>query len=556
MAIPTVRRADATPAGRTGVADRERTHPGRTGVWGLVALAGVTGLAAFSLLTGPAPIAAPWDVFILLDGAYRIIEGQISSTDFASPIGLLVYAMTSLGMRLQPVPSLAAATYGNLIFLGAAATMAWVVARRRLPGMYAAGFTVFVALLVVSVRPLGFSPWVTTYAMLYNRYGWALFAILLVLLLVQPRPGTSTAAALDGVVLGVLLGLMFYCKINFFLAGLFAVAAGCVLRTPRHRILAVLVALLAFGAVLVGMWLGFGVRVSDYVHDLAVTALVQDENYRIGKLVLALGYTLPVGVLALGVIAGLFRSARRRGEPTRELWRLVLLVISVLGLTAAVSAVNTPERYELPALVTVALLIVGHHHYRSAPLARASLLGVGALVLIAAGPIVGKDAMGLGKAVSLRGEEVHPQESQRMHSDHLRDFVIPADATWSTAYRMASDVPSMINDGIALLGRHISPGDQVFTVALTNPFSFAMSLPPGRGEPLWWDLNINFNRTSHPDPTVLDGARWVMVPTTPLGEGCCQATVAAMLELYGPHLAEHYTEVERTADWILLMRSR
>jgi hypothetical protein len=41
---------------------------------------------------------ASWDVFILLDGGYRIVDGQVPDGDFANPIGPLVYIFVSLGV--------------------------------------------------------------------------------------------------------------------------------------------------------------------------------------------------------------------------------------------------------------------------------------------------------------------------------------------------------------------------------------------------------------------------------------------------------------------------
>jgi hypothetical protein len=499
---------------------------------------------------------APWDVFILLDGGYRITEGQVPSTDFSNAIGPLVYGLVSVGMRLQQVPSLAAVEYGNLIFVGIASILAWIVARRRVPAPYAAGFTAFAALLVVSVRPLGYSPWTTTYAMLYNRYGWVLYATLLILVLIRPRGQGARGVVADGLVLGLLLGLLFYCKANFFAVGVLAVGVGVALSTLARRTPMVLGGVAGFLAVAVTMRLGFGVRVSDYLGDLVAAAHAQRDGQRLSMLAHSVLYNIPVGLLALAVVGGLLVSARRRRAATAGLWRLSAAGAYVFGSSVVVSAADTAERYELPALVVLALLLVAHRPPGAPRLTRPSLIGLAALLLATAGPIAGKDVLGLGKAVALRGVVSHPVVSQRFDSDHLRDFVVPSDSTWPTAYRTANLVPHMINDGMALLRRHIAPSDTVFTVSLTNPFSFAMSLPPSRGAPLWWDLGISFDRTSHPAPGALDDAHWVMIPRTVPGQGCCQETVQTMLELYGPYLAEHFAESERTSDWILLARVR
>ncbi|HEY3258689.1 MAG TPA: hypothetical protein VGJ95_00225 [Pseudonocardiaceae bacterium] len=529
-------------------------------------------LACLSLWAAPAPIMAPWDVFILLDGGYRIMAGQAPGTDFANPIGPLTYGLVSLGMRLESVPSLAAVSYGGVIFLPVVAVLAWRVSRVRLPAGYAAAFTVFLAVVVVAVRPLGYSPRTTTYAMLYNRYGWALYGILLLLVLLRPRrPGPPRAVIGAGLTLGVLLGLLFYCKISFLVAGLVAATLGWALGTLPRRPSLWLAAAAGFGAVATAMRLLFGVRVTHYLADLDSAAGAQDARQRMALLAHTIIDTTPVWLTTLVVLGSLYVAAR--GCAARPDPRLPVAVLYILGSCVLIAAGDAPERGQLPALVVAGLLLVAHLKYtlprwaggprrpvlaRRRPTQLPTLLPVLLAVLLAAatGPIVGRDALALGKSMALRGYVAQPPAGQRLDGERLRDFVIPANSRWATAYRTANEVPAMINDGLAVLRRHVAAGDTVFTVALTDPFSFALSLPPNRGGPLWWDLGFDFDRTTHPDAEQLLGhTEWVMVPLMTPGQGCCQETVRVMLDLYGPYLAAHFTEAERTSNWILLSRT-
>jgi hypothetical protein len=498
-------------------------------------------------------MAAPWDNFILLDGGYRMTLGQVPGVDFTNPIGPLVYGLVSLGMRMQPVPSLAALTYGNLIFLAIAAFLAWVVTRRRIRPMYALGFTIFVGLLVVAVRPLGYAADTTSYAMLYNRFGWVLYTILLILVLMKPR--SARGPLTDGVILGVLLGLSFYCKVTFFLVGVGAVVVGLILGTlPRRPILG-FATVGGFLAVGVTFWLVFGIRVTGYVGDFATSVGAQGGHQRLSMLAHSVIHTLPVTVITGLVLYGLFTRARRRGEPTRPLLRLSVAAAYVLGSSVVVSAGNAGEKTDLPALVVIALLPIATvaPTVSSPPASRRSnplSLGFAALLIVTAAPVAARDAVSVANSVT------KPPPAEQLASEHLKDFVIPVDGTWQTAYRTANKVPDMINDGLALLRRHIRHTDTVAAVALTNPFSFALSLPPARGVPLWWDVDISFDHNSYPNAEQAFGnARWMMVPRMVPGQGCCQATVRAMLDLYGPYLSTHYTEAERTGSWILLRRS-
>src|SRR5262249_8105895 len=279
-------------------------------------------------------------------------------------------------------PSLAAVTYGNLIFLGVASTLAWVVARRRMPAPYAAGFTVFAAVLVVSVRALGRSSWDMTYAMLYNRFGWVLYATLLVLVLLRPRgPFTPRILVVEGLVLGGLLGLLFYCKANFFLVGIGAVAVGLALSRLARSMALGLWGVVGFLAVAVIMRLAFGVRTLDYLTDLAAAARAQDSGLRLSTLAHSVVDNSPVALLTVRVIGGLLVSGRRRGGATSRLWRLAVAAGYVLGSSVVVSAANTPEKSELPALVVIPLLLIDYRAVAPARLVKPLLIGLAGLLL-------------------------------------------------------------------------------------------------------------------------------------------------------------------------------
>ncbi|MDR2983768.1 MAG: hypothetical protein LBV34_02910 [Nocardiopsaceae bacterium] len=536
----------------------------------------MTGIAGLSLWIGPAPDVAPWDVFTLLNGAYRIYEGQAPGTDFANPIGPLVYGLGAIGMHLQHAASLHAITYGQVLFLVVASTLAWLVAWRRLPPLYAAAFTIFIAFLCISVRPLGYSPWTTTYAMLYNRDGWLLYAPLLLLAL-QKRKDTAgnRAATADGFMLGLLLGLLFYDKVTFFLAGMGAVVLGLILTTlPRNWRLPTsgLVGFCVVGAV---MRLAFGVSALGYVSDFLAAARVQVAGQREGILADTILWVAPVVLVSALLVVVVLVSSRRRGSLMRPAMTLALAVAYVLGSSVLISDGDAAEKGDLPALVIAPLLIVVF----LAPLipswagGRASrgigsrgtwlvrpgivLVALAALLIGTTGPIVGKDALGLIKAIGYRNYDANPPRSQQFSAQRLSDFVIPSDAQWETAYREAHELPAMIDNGLRLLRGHMRPGDRVFTLAYTDPFALALGSPLSRCGLLWWDLGYDFDQAHHPDAACAIGtAKWVMIPRMVRGQGCCQETVAVMRHLFAGYLSRHYKVVTRTPDWILMRRVR
>ena len=160
-----------------------------------LALLCVAVIAGIVLMIGPTYIAAPWDVFVLIDGAWRICSGQIPHTDFHNPIGALVYAVFAFGMRIDG-PSLQALAYGNSIFLSLVGLWTISICYKRLTPVFGLILTTFIVVLLAATRPLGYDVETTTYAMLYNRYGWALLSIVMIQLMLAPK---SEAARFRGV---------------------------------------------------------------------------------------------------------------------------------------------------------------------------------------------------------------------------------------------------------------------------------------------------------------------------------------------------------------------
>src|SRR3984885_466615 len=107
------------------------------------------------ITVGAAPIAGPWDVMALLDGAWRIVCGQVPHTDFHNPIGALTYLLVAFGMRVS-APSTSSISYGVALLLALVLPWAWVLTSRRLPAAIAFAFVLFFGFLLVSPRPLSY----------------------------------------------------------------------------------------------------------------------------------------------------------------------------------------------------------------------------------------------------------------------------------------------------------------------------------------------------------------------------------------------------------------
>ncbi len=522
-------------------------------------------LAILTLRNGAIHIMAPWDVFTLLEGGWAVHSGLIPHTDFYNPIGSLTYVLISIGMRLCG-PSTMAIACGNLLFLAVIVPWTWWVAYSRLSGMMSCILTVFVCMLIVAARPLGYDPGVTTYAMIYNRYSWVLLSVLVIQLFIEPRTTGRRTLLLEGISIGGLLALLFFCKISYFVVGVGACALGVVMYPDRWRVF--LYAAGTFVLFCLGVKLLFNISSFDYIADLRTAAEAQSLGHRIQYLKNSLSANLhSIYALLLLWLVTMITPVRdtRRARWMSEKVRTTVAIAFMLGATFFIAAGNAVEGADLPLLFAACVILIEFVSRRleqehTGPLSASELSYILVLLIaipVFALPMMAKDSRSVYLATKWKSYRDHgAPASQRFGAEPLRDFVIPHTSEWQTAYWRAKDVPARINDGIALLRRHVTSESKLFVVALTDPFSFALQLVPPKGVPLWWDINFSVSANGLPAPdTIFANVNLVMIPLLHQDDGgCCGGTVERMLEVYGPYFEIHFQEIEHSDTWRLLER--
>jgi hypothetical protein len=532
-------------------------------IWMSLSALFVASLAIVLLVFGPSHIMAPWDVFSLLGGAWRILNHQIPHKDFHNPIGAITYSLIAAGMKISG-PSLKGYIYGNVIFLVISSSWAAVVFFRRLGAGHSFLLTVFIATLVAAQRPLGYDPSVTTYAMIYNRYGWALLSILYVQLFVPVRENTAYLDNLDATMAGLLLGIIFFVKISFFIVGCAALALALVVRPQFLRKLVFMG--VGFALVVLGMWVVLGISSVDYVLDISTAGHAQSVESRwwmlkrsVNANILQISIAALIWLLLVGLPA--IRSSKSELAP-------LISATVVYGFTVAsailISAGNAYEAGDLPLLVIAGIILL-NGSMQTRPVSHSVsgdnwkyVLCFVLIFFVFLGRIAWKDAYSLVNMIAWNEYRIAQGPApQHFEAEPLRDFVIPATSEWRTAYSRAKQVPARVNDGLALIRRHVPRQRKILVLAFTDPFSFALGLVPPRNVPLWWDPGFSFNEAVHPTPTTLfSDADFVVIPILrESDDGCCLEIQSALSKLYGDYLSEHFSEIGRSEFWSLLVKS-
>jgi hypothetical protein len=532
--------------------------------WAAILLSGFFALvAALILIWGTAPISGPWDMGALLDAGWRIVNGQIPHADFHTPIGPVTYLLVAFGLKVA-APSVSAVAYGALLTLAILLPGAWYVAARRLPVGICFLYVLFLGVLLVAPRPLGYAIRDTTYAMIYNRQGYALTSVLLIQLFLGTRKGLYARVRLDGALTGVLLGVLLYCKVTYFAFAAIATVAALVVQ-PR-TVTYIATAAMSVLAVVVAFYLSLHISLIAYLGDLAAAGAVQSRAMRLHLLLGSLSSNI---VLLYLIVAALFlmswvgAEARSLGQA----WKLWFVAALVLATALGISSGNAAQGggVDDPLIFIAALLLL--EMFRRANPGRVVVSGTSArfaytaiafiLMPLSAGPIIARDlaSMTYSTAWNWVMRPAYPI-TRRLHSTNLRDFYVPESTQHITAYWPAREHPARLNDGIDLLRRNIKPGERVTTLAFANPFSYALGIPPAHDGPLWWDLNFSFDATHFPPvESVLGDASLVMVPTqADRSNGGSFAIVDALLLEYGNYLHQNFDKIAQTDTWTLYRR--
>ncbi|MBX9746841.1 MAG: hypothetical protein K2X34_08060 [Hyphomonadaceae bacterium] len=525
-----------------------------------LAIAGVVVafLAAVTLYNGPSVIAAPTDVFILIGGAYRMTLGQLPHIDFDNPIGALTYGLVAAGMALGGPDSLGL-SWGAVLLMAISTAWAGWVAFTRLEPWLACAFVVFIALLCVATRPLGYDPTNHSYAMLYNRIGWVFLCILAIQAFIAPKGYTQRQDLLDAASLGALVAVLFYTKVTFALFGAAAIVLALVARPGLQRGVSLLAMALGFVLTAALIWLGTGAAPLAYLQDIAAAGDVQSPEGRLRLLATAIKFAIvPLGFLSiawLALVGPRILSDRTFGAETLM---ITLQFAFFCGAGLVLTTGNTGENGEVPFYVMAGLLLL---HHRAVALddrfRRRIVIGGAAVTAALALFIGGRDALSIADTTAMRGYRIEQAPaSQRIDAPRLHNFVVPHTSEHPTQFWRAAVMPSKINEGLALLRAHVAPDSRLMVFALTDPFSFPLSLEPTTGVPLWWDRNLSYNLETHPPAErVFADVTHVMIPQLgPGDDGCCEHVVADMEQMYGPYVAANFVEAGRSTNWVLLRR--
>jgi hypothetical protein len=562
--IPVERRA--RPAGLAGrfssILTSEAEEGYRRSAMGLLMLLIPVGMVECVL--GAPPITGAWNVLLMLDSAWRTVNGQAAQTDFYTPVGPMTDLFTAFGMKIAP-PSTSAITYGVVLLAALLVPLAWRIAKDRLPWALALLCTVLTGTYLLAPGPPAYGFRDSGYAMLYNRESYMVFLTLCLCLFLRRRAPVWRSEYLDGAFAGMLLALLLYWKVTYFVAAVEVTIASAFL-VPKLRGW-YQAAGAAFAGVCATLFLAFGISLPRYLANIVYAVKSQSSHNRLQLLTASFQHNALWMYLLLFCLALQSWTWSRSRAARLSIPRIWLVALALLGAVLFIESGNASQGGGLEDPLYFLIAVITFEQFRRIDDKEVAKAGSSAhIVYIASfalllplcyGPILVSDAASYFYTITwdLVRRPSTP-ESQRFHSAQLRDFHIPPSTDHVTAYWEVRDLPAHLNDGIDLLRKNLRSGESVTTLDFANPFSFALGIKPARDRILFWDAHITYDPKNPPSADFLANSSVVMVPKySDRSMRYTYATSDLLLGLYGGYLHDHFHEVASTTDWTMYRKN-
>lgn len=461
------------------------------------------------------------DLFIFLDGASRISFGQVPNVDFHSSLGPLAYWIPALGYALTGSLGAAMPVGMGLLTVAIACVAAHVIGSRLRP-LIGLPLALFLLLTVAVPMNPGESLRELSFAMFYNRIGWAALGLLFVMYLPPVLPRTRQSVA-DAGCAALLVLLTTYLKISY---GLVSLGYLAFLLTDRRqwRCAALAVAGTLAAALLIELaWGG----TANHLADLGLASAVSGDVPSFRTLVQVAQRNLH-DLAVFGLFAALLLACRRKP-------RDILFLVGSVGSGVLLIEQNFQSIGILTLGAAAAVL--------AEALARSEARWAAGLPLLLLGylaPIIGQFALATGlhslQALARAGDPIPLPSYADVRLVRL----------WTEGpYPMFVRYNETLRDGADALA-DIEGAERVLVLDFVGPFTAGLGLEPPRGDSTWYHWDRTIDGDHHPAPSSFFGnARIVMDPKVPIERW----TAEGLRRIYADALATRYRLIAETEFW-------
>lgn len=494
------------------------------------------------------------DNFFLLDNGWRIICGQRPHLDFFSPWGPVMFLVVGMGLTLANASVNGIGCGNAIVGLIIGLWAFWLSQGRLASGVrFILGF--YLSLLVMAPYPLGYLPYESSHAMLYNRYGYGLLGLILVECFQRKKGAEQDAGEmLGGISTGAIVAFVLFLKASYFAISFPLIAASFLFgRLSIQRFLGLA---LGFCIVLFAMlaYLRFDIRTVAEAFWMAASA--RSKALYLSILTLQLISQVPFLLTAIAILFFGTRRTKPVGSWLDDhhwlIWTLLVFASDSLLM------ISNSQVYAMPLLGVFAILIASGVTAERQRLLVAEpridlsrhvfVLVLCALLVL---PQLALDLVGLANGVF---QKAHPSAAiglVRFTEPHLTSLILydgdPHKESNGSTYT------NYVNEGVTLLRKHCDASDRVLTMDMVNPFPYALKWGPPLGGIAAIAFNYTLSARYRPSfDTYFGDATVVLMPKRPAQR---RFFIDGFYALYTPALLERY-QLCAESDWFWLYKRK
>jgi hypothetical protein len=511
----------------------------------LIFVAGLAAICGLTIAVGIAPLRVfEHDTFFALDGAFRVLRGQVPHRDFSSAWGPVLFLMDAAGLALSGLRP-AGIGYANALWGALIAVWAYWIGRSRFTPGRACIAGIYTLLLIVGPYALGYSPLSFSHAMAYNRYGFALLGIILL----ECSDCRDRAGAFSS---GVAWALLVFLKVSYAVMAVPFLLIAWIYSDSRKQRLIWLGAGAGLVTLLLLSYLRFSVGAMWQDWISAASGRSRTWNW---------GGTLNAASGAEGIPLVLMAGIVCVNSPRAIRVRLAVMALATLVVSLILLSTNhQAESLPLTGLAALVLANEGIARGRQTVQLPADLLRklwVMMLTVICVAPLALENTAAL-VAAGIEERRLAATSTDQLRSERGASMDFEPVESSMTSETGGPAYVDALNDGLDLLRRRTRPDTGALAMDMFDPFNYLLDRRPPRGGIAAAAYNYVFSDEAHPPAGQFFGdARYILVRKYSAAAQDYEIEeyhLRGLDRVYGPDLRKRFRLVEETTHWSLWER--
>jgi hypothetical protein len=489
------------------------------------------------------------DCAIVYDAGWRAYCGLRPHADFYSALGPFLYLYIGAGFWLFGT-TIHAVAYMNALALAILTGAVWFLLRNRMGEFWLFLSSLMVGLCFMAPYTMRNPTVYLSYALLYNRHGYALIMLLYMLLFLPRGTASLLQLSITSFVIGSILSVLLFAKVSFFMAVVPVTLFYFFLCRGEEAWIDL--KSLAGGFILMSVAFAAYIRfdLMGMYRDLSIASGAKKHHFAMHwdvYFATVMEMMLPAMLCMLITVFGAIWKAEC--EQKKFSWRMVvphIMLVCVLvlssGFVVFTCAINNLD-VDYPLLTSLGVIMFVRAVSRNqipALIWKGMPTAYVAILLLAGYPAVSQVWRDTYSIVQI----VPPPEYRMVfNTPALQDLVI-----YPTERHVG--YPPTTNDAVNLIYKHNIAGRKLMSTEFTSLFPFATHSPSAGGS-VFLESPVNISMDSHPTAEqMFADAEYLFLTKNPISP----RTVELIHAVYDPYIHKHYQKLDETPNWLLMER--